>query len=96
MRTIAVESVSTLPRGRTATFDKVLLDSLKKVKAGQAGVLDEEFAQVPPGEAGKEARAKISASIRKHWKNVYGEDSDCTIRFSPDGFAQVWAKEPKA
>lgn len=85
MRIVKASEVSTLPRGRKATFDGNLLAILQQIKGDNFGVLDEEFGAVTdPTE-----RAKVAGTIRKHWLKVHG--TKCTIRWSADGFAQVGA-----
>lgn len=84
-RTIKVEDVQKLPRGRKPELDDALCSTLAKVKPGQAVVLDEEFGNVDPDD-----RSTVSQTIRKHWKAVR-EDAP-SINFSPEGMAQVFIR----
>lgn len=83
MRIVKAGEISTLPRGRKATFDGNLLDVLAQIKGDNFGVLDEEFGSVSDATE----RAKVAGVIRKHWAKVHG--TKCTVRWSQDGFAQV-------
>lgn len=85
-RTIKVEDVQKLPRGRKPELDQTLCDTLAKVKSGQAIVLDEEFGSVNPDD-----RSTVSQTIRKHWQHVRQDKP--SINFSPDGMAQVFIRE---
>lgn len=85
MRLIKATDLSTLPRGRKATYDETLLDVLRQIKGDNFGVLDEEFGAV----SDSAERAKVAGVIRKHWSKVH--DSKCTIRWSVEGFPQVGA-----
>ena len=84
IKTIKLSEVKTLPRGRRAEFDSDLLDALAQIKAGTAGVLDEEFGAVTD----KVDRSRIQGVIRKHWERVHS-GTKCSVRWSPEGFAQV-------
>lgn len=88
MRLVKANEVQTLPRGRKATFKPELLAALKQIKGGNFGVLDDEFGSVEV-----DKRQAVAAEIRKHWKNLHGADSNVSIRWSPDGFAQVGAAD---
>lgn len=84
MRIIKASEVVTLPRGRKATFNADLVKTLKGLKAGSFGVLDEEF----PAAVDKDTRAKVSGIVRKHWSAAH-PGVKCAIRWTPEGFAQV-------
>lgn len=84
MKIIKANEVQTLPRGRKATFKPELLATLKKITGTNFGVLDEEFGVVEPSK-----RQAVSAEIRKHWSQVH--TTKCSVRWSPEGFAQVGA-----
>lgn len=86
MKLIKAEDVQTLPRGRKADFDPKLLKVLGQIKDGNFGVLDEEFGKVE----GKDERAKVAQTIRKHWTQVHGA-TKVTIRWNLEGFPQVGA-----
>lgn len=84
-RTIKVEDVQKLPRGRKPEIDETLVATLSGLKPGQAIVLDDEFGNVE-----EDDRSTVSQTIRKHWKAAYGEDGvKPSINFSPEGLAQV-------
>jgi len=82
-KTIKLEDVRKLPRGRRPELDPALTKTLKSVKAGQAVVLSEEF-----GKVAEDDRSKVSQTIRKHW--LACRDDKPSVNFSPEGEAQVF------
>lgn len=84
LRIVKADEVRTLPRGRKATFKPELLATLKKITGTNFGVLDDEFGVVDPAK-----RQAVSAEIRKHWAQVH--NTKCSVRWSPEGHAQVGA-----
>jgi len=87
-KTIKIEEVRKLPRGRKANLDAALVKTLGGVKPGTAVELDTEFGEVPA-----DKRSSVSQNIRKHWVAANGEDGPKpSINFSPEGVPQVHAK----
>lgn len=63
------EDVVVSRRGRTATFDKDLLEDLIDLQEGEALDLSPYF-----GEVTAQDRQKVGAEIRKHWRAVRTDD----------------------
>ena len=103
MKIIQASEVASLPRGRKATYEAVLVKACEAVKPGTFGIFEQsEFPKatgvtlpIPPSDKAKDQRAKVSGLIRKHWAKVHGADSTVSILWTPDGFPQVGTK-PKA
>ena len=79
---IPADSVKVSPRGRKKVLNADLLATLKKVTATKAVALGGSFGTVP-----REQRATVSATIRKHWREVRSDD--VRIDFTPEGVPQV-------
>ena len=79
---IPADSVEVSPRGRKKVLDADLLATLKKVTAKNAAFLGGTFGNVP-----REQRATVSATIRKHWREVRSDD--VRIDFTLEGVPQV-------
>ena len=79
---IAADSVQVSPRGRKKVLNPDLLATLKKVTKKDAVALGGTFGAVPKGE-----RATVSATIRKHWREVRSDE--VRIDFTPEGIPQV-------
>jgi hypothetical protein len=76
--------VKVSPRGRKAVIDPKLVTALKAIPKGKVGRLRSTIGSVPAAD-----RAKVSASIRKHWKVAF-PGTDCRIDFDPaTGIPQV-------
>jgi len=84
-RTIKVEEVRKLPRGRKANLDPKLQKALAALKPGSALILD-EFSPVA-----EDQRSRVSQQIRNHWRSV--REDKPSIAFSPEGDVQVFAKK---
>jgi hypothetical protein len=78
---IPADQVEVSPRGRKKILNGDLLDVLAKVTPDQGVVLKSL------GTISKTDRPTVSATIRKHWKEIRTED--VRIDFSPAGYAQV-------
>ena len=90
-KTIKIEDVQKLPRGRKPDLDPALTKTLKTLKTGQALVLEDEFGQVDV-----DNRSRVSQTIRKHWKDIHGDSDDApkpSVNFTPEGVAQVFIKK---
>jgi hypothetical protein len=101
MKLIQASEVATLPRGRKATFEDVLIKAVKSIKPGTFGVLEQtEFPEstkvtlpiAANSKTAKDDRAKVSGLIRKHWAQVHGDESKVSVLWTPDGFPQVGEK----
>ena len=79
---ISAEAVQVSPRGRKKVLNPDLLATLKKVTAKNAATLGGTFGAVPKAE-----RATVSATIRKHWREV--REDEMRIDFTPEGVPQV-------
>jgi hypothetical protein len=105
MRIIQASEVQSLPRGRKATYEAALVKACQAVKPGTFGIFEQaEFPAslkvtlpIPATAKGaKDARAKVSGLVRKHWAKVHG-DAKVSVLWTPDGFPQVGSKpEPTA
>jgi len=78
---IPADQVEVSPRGRKKILSADLLETLGKVTP-KNGVILKSL-----GPVAKSYRPTVSATIRKHWKEIRTED--VRIDFSPAGFAQV-------
>ena len=78
---IPADQVEVSPRGRKKILNADLLNTLSKITPKEGVVLKSL------GPIAKSDRATVSATIRKHWKEIRTED--VRIDFSPAGFAQV-------
>jgi hypothetical protein len=80
-------------RGRVAKLDSALMELLSRMDAKdpnkRAMALRATFGEVMD----KEARQKVSAIVRKHFKAVHGQNIQPTINFSPTGVCQVAFKK---
>jgi hypothetical protein len=84
VKVLKADEVKVLPRGRKAKVDAELVKTLKTIKTGTFGLMDEEFGVVPAAK-----RQSVQSEIRKHWTLAHGKDAKVTIRWSPEGYAQV-------
>jgi hypothetical protein len=100
LKLIQASEVTSLPRGRKATFNEVLTKAIKTIKPGTFGVLEQsEFPAelkitlpiLATAKDAKDSRAKVSGLVRKHWANING-DSKVSVLWTPDGFPQVGEK----
>jgi hypothetical protein len=86
---IPSSEIVTAPRGRKKDLNSNLLEILGKVTVDQGVALKGTFGEVTD----PKDRSKVSATIRKHWREVYGEDDDSPkpkIDFHPtSGIPQV-------
>ena len=79
---ISADAVQVSPRGRKKVLNPDLLATLKKVTKKDAVTLGGSFGKVAKGD-----RATVSATIRKHWREVRADE--VRIDFTPDGIPQV-------
>ena len=79
---IPADSVKVSPRGRKKVLNPDLLATLKKVTPKQGVALKGTFGNVPKAE-----RPAVSATIRKHWREV--RTDEVRIDFTPEGVPQV-------
>jgi hypothetical protein len=74
--------VEVSPRGRKKVLNADLLETLSKVTPDQGVALKGSF-----GKVAKSDRNAVSATIRKHWREVRSDD--VRIDYSLDGIPQV-------
>jgi len=79
---IPADQVSVSPRGRKKVLSADLLDTLRKVTPDRGVVLGGTF-----GKVAKADRGAVSATIRKHWREVRSDD--VRIDYALDGTPQV-------
>ena len=79
---ISASEVIVSPRGRKKILNADLLETLSKVTADRGVALKGTF-----GNVAKDDRPTVSATIRKHWKEIRSDD--VRIDFSPAGVPQV-------
>lgn len=82
---ISVKEVQKAPRGRKAIFIDGLCEKLGKLGKDEAIQLTETFGEVTVNE-----RAKVNATIRKHWTKV--RNDKVSIFYTENGVPQVQAR----
>ena len=78
---IPADQVEVSPRGRKKILNADLLETLSKITPKQGVILRSL------GKVSKTDRPAVSATIRKHWKEI--RTDEVRIDFSPAGYAQV-------
>ena len=79
---ISADAVKVSPRGRKKVLNPALLETLKKVTATDGVALGGTFGAVK-----KADRGSVSATIRKHWREV--RTDEVRIDYTPEGVPQV-------
>lgn len=95
---IPASEVVTAPRGRKKELDNELLSDLRQVDAQNGIQLGGTFGSVKGKDGTLDTKKKqnVSATIRKHWEEIYGDGDDAPkpkIDFHPEtGIPQVRMK----
>lgn len=79
---ISADKIVVSPRGRKKILNQALLATLAKVTPDKGVALAGTF-----GKVAKSDRPGVSATIRKHWREVRSDE--VRIDFTPEGVPQV-------
>ena len=80
---ISAADVVSTKRGRKAKIDADLRDALASIPVGSFMRMD-ALGAVP-----KEKQGDVGQNLRKHFKAAHGDDAKASVKWTPDGIAQV-------
>ena len=80
---ISADQVVSTKRGRKAVINADLRDALASVPVGSFMRMD-TLGPVPKAKQGD-----VGQNLRKHWKAAHGDEAKCSVKWTPDGLAQV-------